>query len=662
MGHKIDHLLICDCAGSMKLDETSAGAALKAGKVTRCTALCEGQVARAETALSQEGTTLIACGQQARFFEDLLEDIGGPGDLICADIRDRAGWSADGKAFAKQAALLAEAALERPATPARDVVSEGTVMILGRGAEALEAAALLSNRLAVTCLLAEAPDDLMPDDRYDLALGRLAAATGALGRFAVTVDGYAPMNRAGRGAAGFADPGDGAQSACDIILDLRGEGPLFPADHKREGYLRADPGDPAAAARAVFAAGELQGTFEKPLYIRYDAAICAHSRASQPGCDKCLNVCPTAAIMPDGDGVAIDPDICAGCGACAAVCPSGAASYDDPEVGFLFTRLRTLAAAYRAVGGGAPRLLFHDAEFGAEMIRLSARFGRGLPADVIPCEIPNTEGVGHAELLAALGAGFAEVRLLAGPRTDATVPERELALARAIVEGAGADPAVLEMIAPGDPDALEEMLYGDAAEPPLTEPRLVQGGRREVTRLVAAALAGDDRTMALPEAAPYGAVVIDAQACTLCLACVSLCPVGALGDNPDKPQVRFQETACLQCGICAATCPEDAITLEPRLNLSNEAMRHRVLHEEEPFECIECGKPFGVKSTIERVVEKLEGKHWMYTGSDNVRLIQMCDDCRISAQYHQEGSPFRMGERPRVRTTEDYLKDRKKPN
>ena len=51
----------------------------------------------------------------------------------------------------------------------------------------------------------------------------------------------------------------------------------------------------------------------------------------------------------------------------------------------------------------------------------------------------------------------------------------------------------------------------------------------------------------------------------------------------------------------------------------------------------------------------------MFKGSDNVKLIQMCDDCRVNAQYHQENSPFQMGERPAVRTTDDYLKDRK-PN
>jgi ferredoxin len=168
--------------------------------------------------------------------------------------------------------------------------------------------------------------------------------------------------------------------------------------------------------------------------------------------------------------------------------------------------------------------------------------------------------------------------------------------------------------------------------------------------------------LTLPDGAPYGAVAVDTKACTLCLACVSLCPVGALGDNPDRPELRFQETACLQCGICQSTCPEDAISLVPQLNLGKQALSFEVLHEEEPFACTECGKLFGVKSTIEQVIAKLEDKHWMYTGSDNTRLIKMCDDCRVNAQFHQENSPFRMGERPRVRTTDDYLRDRKKPN
>jgi len=655
---KVDTLFLCSCEGSMTVDPESAQKASGATAVKQVTALCAREIGIAETA-SADGNTVVACGQMAELFETIWQEADNARGLLTVDIRDRAGWTADGAAIPKQAALLAEAMLPRPPTPTKDIMSEGTCLIVGTPMAALDLARRISDRLAVTCLLDAEPELLTPETGFDIALGRLDRATGALGGFELRVTGYRSQSFGGRGAVSFADPVASVSSTCDILIDLRGEGPLFPADHKREGYLRADPADAAAVARLADRAVAYQGVFEQPLYIRYDAQICAHERAGRSGCDRCLNVCPTGAIVSDGDYVAIDPMICAGCGACAAVCPSGAASYDDPSVEVLFARLRTLASAYREAGGGAARALFHDG-YGTQMIALSARHGRGLPADVIPVEVPNVEGVGHAEVLAALAVGFSSVAVLAGPRTDLSVPEAEMALARAM---AGAASAAIALIRPDDPDALEARLYGDVVQAPQITPILPSGGRREVTRLAATTLnqGALDQPLTLPDGAPYGAIEIATDACTLCLACVSLCPVGALGDSPDKPQVRFQETACLQCGICESACPETAITLRPQLNLDKSALIPQVLHEEEPFECIECGAPFGVKSTIERIIEKLDGQHWMYTDSDNTRLIQMCDDCRIKAQYDDKGAPFQMGPRPTVRTTDDYLKDRK-PN
>jgi len=152
--------------------------------------------------------------------------------------------------------------------------------------------------------------------------------------------------------------------------------------------------------------------------------------------------------------------------------------------------------------------------------------------------------------------------------------------------------------------------------------------------------------------------VMNVDACTLCLACVSQCPVGALQDNPDKPQVGFREDACLQCGICVNTCPENALKLEPRFNPDEAARRVRVLHEEEPFCCVECGRPFGSGSTVKRILEKLGGKHWMFENPDRARLIQMCDDCRVQVAFKASDDPFQGGEKPRVRTTQDYLDKR----
>src|SRR3546814_18499232 len=100
-----------------------------------------------------------------------------------------------------------------------------------------------------------------------------------------------------------------------------------------------------------------------------------------------------------------------------------------------------------------------------------------------------------------------------------------------------------------------------------------------------------------------------------------------------SPALHFAESACVQCGLCAATCPETVISLVPRLDFEAWRTRHRVVKEEEPFHCIRCAKPFGTQSTVERIVAKPEGRHWMFTGSNAGRLdvIRTCDSCRVDA-------------------------------
>lgn len=645
-------LLVCDCLGSQKVDADALSAATGMACAGCATALCNEQFDQAAKAMAL-GDVVIACQQEAARFGDLAEDIDAPEPLF-VDIRDRAGWSADSAPVtAKMAALIADAQLAQPAMKSLDVVSEGTCLILGDGDVVTAAAEKLCDTLAVTVLRAPG-SEIVPNDRYDTVVGDLHSAAGTLGRFTLKINAFQTSLLGGRGVPAMTPPRDGAVSECDIILDLTGGTPLFPADHKRDGYLRADPKSQPALAAAIFEAIQMVGTFEKPLYVRLEPSLCAHSRAEKPACSNCLNVCPTGAILSAGETVEIDPLVCAGCGACSAVCPSGAISYDAPSVDHIFRRINTLASTYRGAGGSTPRLLVHD-EHGAEMIRLAARFGRGLPADVIPMELTALSGFGHAEMLAARASGFARVEVLLAPKTDRDALDPQLELAKAL---GGADGFALLDIA--DPDALSDHLF-DAA--PVAEaqsdPILALGTRRQVARLSAKALNGDAETIALPEGAPYGAVLVDTDACTLCLACASLCPSGALGDNPDMPQLRFQEDACLQCGLCANVCPEQAITLEPRMDLTDAALSQTVLNEEEPFACVECGSLFGVKSTVEKITEKLAGNHSMFANPQAARMIQMCDNCRVNAQYHMQNNPFAGGERPRPRTTDDYLSKRK---
>lgn len=643
-------LITCDCLGTQAIDAQALSDATGLDVRPPCSALCTTQIDRAATALS-EGDALFCCAQETRRFEALAEELG-LASAPTLDLRDRAGWTGDdANLVPKMSALIAEATLPAGGGKSIDVMSEGLCLILGPSETALKAAEQLKDFLGVTVLLDSAED--APDTAdFDVIVGNLKQATGAFGQFSVVIDRLQIAEPGGRGGRVFSAPRNGGVSECDVIVDLRGGTPLFPAPEKREGYLRADPTHPPAVGAAILAASHLVGTFEQPLYVKAEPLLCAHSRAEQTGCTRCLDLCPTGAITPSGDHVTVDPMICAGCGACSAACPSGAISYDFPPVDLTFRRVQTLAKTYLEAGGISPRLLVVN-DHGTEMISLSARHGRGLPADVIPLEMSALNAFGHAEIVAALAAGFAHVSVLPGPSSDREALEAQIALAAAI--GGAERVALLDT---NDPEAMSDALYGVSPTAQTTSPVRPMGTRRQITRQAAQALHPDTDTLPLPEGAPYGAVLVNTDACTLCLSCVSLCPTGALGDNADLPQLRFQEDACLQCGLCANICPENAITYEPRLNLAAEAFTQKVLNEEEPFPCVECGSLFGSKSTVERITEKLTG-HSMFADPEKLRMIQMCDNCRVNAMHHNQNNPFQGGERPRVRTTDDYLSKRR---
>ena len=190
---------------------------------------------------------------------------------------------------------------------------------------------------------------------------------------------------------------------------------------------------------------------------------------------------------------------------------------------------------------------------------------------------------------------------------------------------------------------------------PLGEPRTV--ARLALDHLHASAPSPVD-LVALPPGAPFGTLEIDTEGCTLCLACVGACPTGALRDNPDRPQLAFVEDACVQCGLCRVTCPESVIALAPRISFAPEAKQAAVVKAEEPFECVRCGKPFGTRSSIERIYGQLAAKHSMFQDSRTIERIKMCENCRVVDQFNDPADPFAGAPRPRVRTTDDDLRER----
>jgi ferredoxin len=652
-------LRVCSCNRTVPLDASALAAALGTGEPLKVhDQLCRNDAGAFQAALGASDDVIVACTQEAALFSEIAAK-----PVKFVNIRELAGWSAE-KSTPKMAALLAMAALPEPEpVPSVEFKSQGQVLVIGPAAAALDWAERLAGQLEVSVLITAGGGELPLERKYPIWSGKPSALRGWLGAFEVEwrqenpIDlerctrcnaclracpedaiGYDYQIESAKckdhrecvkacgeiGAIDFSRSDVQRKEAFDLVLDLSRE-PLLRTHELPQGYFAPgdDPLEQALAARELAA---LVGEFEKPRFFQYREKICAHSRSGRQGCNACIDVCSSGAIRADGDHVKVEAHLCAGCGGCATVCPSGAMSYTYPKVADMGARLKTALATYRGAGGKDACILFHDATDGRAALLSSGRKGKGLPARVIPIECFHVASIGIDLLLGAMAYGASQVLVLPTEKVAAGYLEatkRQMGYAETIVNAlgyAGRHFSVIE-----DPAALWEV------EPAATVAKAatfnLSSDKRTTLDFAIDHLAkGEPKTIPLPAGAPFGALTVNKQTCTLCKACIGACPESALIDATETPALRFIERNCVQCGLCADTCPEDAIALVPRLAIGPQAKEAVTLNEAEPFNCVRCGKPFGTRQMVENMLGRLGG-HSMFAGG--TRRLQMCGDCRV---------------------------------
>ncbi|MEQ8494734.1 MAG: 4Fe-4S dicluster domain-containing protein [Gammaproteobacteria bacterium] len=479
--------------------------------------------------------------------------------------------------------------------------SRGRLLVIGT----LAATARLDGRLAGDLV----PTRMQPPDSRAGAgrepAPRITRLRGHLGAFEASYDD-------GEGTPRYA--------AFDMVLDLA-EPALIVAELPPPGYFA--PRDEATLRTALDELAGLTGTFEKPIFFRYEHTLCAHGDHGVDGCTRCLDACAAEAISSDGNAIVVDAARCQGCGACATRCPTGALAYLEPNTAQVLADIHSALAAAPADE--------------CRIVQVAATAPAAPTAGMIPLTLDEPAAHGMECWLGALAWGADGVVIVCPPgmpTRSRRVLEDELANARGLLAALGIAGTRIALADTDEDNRCARTAIADLpASDHATRGLLPSGDKRLFLRRALAALAAagaaSPEPVALPPTAPFGNVVVDTRACTLCMACVAQCPTHALRAGGDVPRLDFVEADCVQCGACRSTCPEQAISLSPRLAPAPGAAMPRELHRDEAFRCRRCATPFAPRSVIERMHARL-ARHTMFADPDARAALELCADCRAA--------------------------------
>ncbi len=298
-----------------------------------------------------------------------------------------------------------------------------------------------------------------------------------------------------------------------------------------------------------------------------DAPIVDKECVALKYCNLCVDSCPEHAIIPEKP-VKINLDKCTECGACVNSCPAG----------FLWPPGFTLYGLSEFLEG---------------------------TSEVIAAPLSKLDQLKEGTIFRSQERSAPLILILEAKNKGVKFSSLDLDLI---------DPYLEE---------LESLPKGN--EPPVEIRRFNDYASREAS-LLASMLPDKDEWIQLDHLNYFRVKVSDE--CTLCGACIRICPSRALRIVEDSGELRleFSHQQCIGCDACRQICPEKAVAIEralnPHLLRSGEFIE---VTRDEIARCRGCGAP--LNGTV-RMMKKLEERIREKSGDKYAELVWYCQRCK----------------------------------
>lgn len=357
----------------------------------------------------------------------------------------------------------------------------------------------------------------------------------------------------------------------------------------------------------------MTGEFEVEENIRHSPEICQYSGKLHYGCKRCIDSCEYNACYVKEDGeICIDYLLCESCGKCVSVCPTGAMQYllwdDKTFIGFFKDKNVANKSLVFGTKDEIRKFLWKVEGKNLEFFEIDPRYFNLL------------------NYLFLFSIGTSKVIVL----NEKLKNSDELLFANKLIHYLFNYKNFIEF---------NDNISGieDIKTNPLQNfyfNYTFDTRRKKLSSILAFLYENSSKKDVLIEEDYlniFGEVVVDEIKCSLCLACVNHCKIGALTANNLKYSLNHTPSICIQCKICEKVCPEKAIKLEPGLLLSDTFFENKELYRDEPMVCPSCKKEFGSKKSFETVKEKLINAGLF---EEKGAYLHYCDECRVLKLYN----------------------------